>query len=92
MARRGWSFLFLSVFLSFLLATLLVNFFHTEKSLDSNGSCPACHLQKTALAEGLTLAVILPRLTLVEILPIREAQPKQSSAFFDLVSRSPPQA
>jgi hypothetical protein len=92
MSRRRRGFLFLGVFAIFLFATLFVHFFHTEKGLRPDGSCPACHFQTTSLAVGLGLTIILPRLLLVEILPVWESHAESPALYFDLVSRSPPPA
>jgi len=92
MSRRRRGFIFLAVFTFFLFATLFVHFFHTEKGLRSDGSCPACHFQTTSLAVGLSLAVNLPRLLFVEILPAWESHLESQAISFDLVSRSPPSA
>jgi hypothetical protein len=92
MRRRRNGLIFLGVFASFLLATLLVHFFHTEKGIHPAGTCPACHFQTSSLAVGLSLAIILPQLLLVEVLPIWESDIETPALFFDLVSRSPPSA
>jgi hypothetical protein len=92
MRRKNRSLVFLGIFASFLLATLLVHFFHTEKGIHPDGTCPACHLQTSSLAVGLCLAIILPRLVLVEILPVWESDNVTPALFRSLVSRSPPAA
>lgn len=92
MSRRRRGLLFLGVFAIFLFATLFVHFFHTEKGLRPDSSCPACHFQTTSLAVGLGLTIILPQLLLVEILPVWESHLESPAIFFDLVSRSPPPA
>jgi hypothetical protein len=90
MCRRRCGLVFLVVLASFLLATLLIHFFHTEKGLHTDVNCPACHFLRSSLAVGLSLAIILPRLLLIEILPVWESDVKSPVVFFDLVSRSPP--
>ncbi|MFZ2055384.1 MAG: hypothetical protein WAU81_14445 [Candidatus Aminicenantales bacterium] len=92
MRQRRRGLIFLGVFASFVLATLLVHFFHTEKGLHPDESCPACHFQTSSLAVGVSLAIILPQLLLVEILPVWESRLESPVVFFDLVSRSPPPA
>jgi hypothetical protein len=92
MNRRRRGLLFLGVFTVFLFATLFIHFFHTEKGLLPDSSCPACHFQTSSLAVGLCLAIILPRLLLVEILPVWESRSESRAVFFDLVSRAPPPA
>jgi hypothetical protein len=92
MRRKNRSLVFLGIFASFLLATLLVHFFHTEKGIHPDGTCPACHFQTSSLAVGLSLAIILPRLLLVEVLPVWESDDETPALFCDLVSRSPPPA
>jgi hypothetical protein len=90
MSRRRRGLLFLGVFVAFLFATLFVHFFHTERGLHPDGSCPACHFQTTSLAVGLSLAIILPQLQLVEILAVWESRSESPAIFFDFVSRPPP--
>jgi len=92
MSRRRRGLFFLGVFAVFLFATLFVHFFHTEKGLRPDSSCPACHFQSTSLAVSLSLTIILPRLLLIEILPVWESCLENPAVFFDLVSRSPPPA
>ncbi|MDH4271274.1 MAG: hypothetical protein OEW18_04785 [Candidatus Aminicenantes bacterium] len=92
MSRRRSGLIFLGVFASFLLATLLVHFFHTEKGIHPDGSCPACHFQTSSLAIGMSLAIILPQLVLAEILSVWESEFESPVVFFDLTSRSPPPA
>jgi hypothetical protein len=74
----------------FVLITLLGNFFHTERRLDQESSCPICQLQKSAVAASLALTVILPRLLLVGLLVIRDSLLRGFSVFFERVSRAPP--
>jgi hypothetical protein len=90
MSRRRRGLFVLGVFGIFLFATLFIHFFHTEKGPCPEGSCPACHFQTTSLAAGLSLAVDLPRLALVETLPAWESRVESQAVSFDLVSRSPP--
>ena len=92
MSRRRRGLVFLGVFVVFLFATLFVHFFHTEKGLATERSCPACHFQTTSLAVGLSLTIILPRLLLVEVLPVWEYDLETRALIFDLVSRPPPLA
>jgi ABC-type Mn2+/Zn2+ transport system permease subunit len=92
MSRRRRGLFVLGVFAVFLFATLFIHFFHTEKGLRPDSSCPACHLQTTSLAVGLSLAVILPRLLLVEFLSVWESDFESPAVFFELVSRPPPSA
>ncbi|MGB7294702.1 MAG: hypothetical protein WBC70_03865 [Candidatus Aminicenantales bacterium] len=90
MSRRRPGLIFLAVFSSFLLATLLVHFFHTEKGILPDGTCPACHFQTSSLAVGMSPAIILPQLLLIEVLPFCESDVESPALFFDLVSRAPP--
>lgn len=92
MRGRSRGLVFLVVFAGFLLATLLVHFFHTEKGIHPDRNCPACHLQTSSVAVGLSLAIILPRLLPVEILPVWESDNETPAFFRHLVSRSPPSA
>ncbi|MBN2409523.1 MAG: hypothetical protein JXE07_07270 [Candidatus Aminicenantes bacterium] len=92
MSRRQRGLVFLAVFSSFLLATLFVHFFHTEKGIHPEGTCPACHFQTSSIAVGLSPAIILPPLLRIEILPILESDIEGPALFFDLLSRSPPSA
>lgn len=86
--RRGL--LALGVFALILFATVFVHFFHTEKDLRPDRTCPACRLQTTSLAVGVVLPVNLPQPLLVEVLPVLVSKVEASAVFFDLVSRPPP--
>jgi len=90
MSRRRRGLFFLGVFAVFLFATLFINFFHTEKGLRPDSSCPACHFQTSSLAVGLSLTIILPRLLLVAVLSVWESKLEIPAVLFDLVSRPPP--
>jgi len=90
MSRRRRGLFFLGVFSAFLFATLFVHFFHNEKGLRPDSSCPACHFQSSSLAVGLSLAIVLPRLSLIEILPVWESRCETPAVSLDLVSRPPP--
>jgi hypothetical protein len=92
MNRRSRGLLFLAFFVVFLFVTLFIHFFHTEKGLRPDNSCPACHFQTSSLAVGLSLAIILPSLLLLEILSARESDLESRAVFFELVSRAPPSA
>lgn len=70
--------------------TLFINFFHTETGLSSDRECPACHFQGSSLAIGLSPAVTLPQLWLVETVPELEPKLIVAAVFFDLFSRPPP--
>jgi len=90
MDQRRRRLIALGVFALVLSATVFVHFFHTEKGLRPDNSCPACRLQTSSLAAGLTPAVDLPRLLLAEVLPVLESKLEAAAVFFDLVSRPPP--
>jgi ABC-type Mn2+/Zn2+ transport system permease subunit len=90
MSRSKRGLFFLGIFAVFLFATLFVHFFHTEKGLHSDCTCPACQFQTTSLAVGLILAIFLPRLLFVEFLPVWECNIETRAILFDLVSRPPP--
>jgi hypothetical protein len=92
MSRRKRGLVVLGVFTIFLFASLFVHFFHTEKGLSPDSSCPACHFQTSSLAVGLSLAVTLPQLLLVEVLSVGESHSEILAVFSELVSRSPPTA
>jgi len=90
MSRRKRGLIFLGVFAGFLFVTLFVNFFHTEKGLQGDESCPACHFQTNSLAVGLSLDIVLPRLLLVGVPPGCEYGLEAPDVCLALVSRSPP--
>ncbi len=80
----------IGVFLFFLFVLLTVNFFHTEKNLNSSESCPACHFQQSSLSVGPALPVQLPPLCLIAILPYMDLSQKTPVFSISLASRSPP--
>lgn len=74
----------------FMLALLLSNFLHTERTPFESPSCPACHFQAASLAAGLMSAFLLPELILLAVLTAVNALPKGVDFVISLSSRSPP--
>ncbi|MBN1225047.1 MAG: hypothetical protein JXB23_17495 [Candidatus Aminicenantes bacterium] len=74
----------------FLLLTLFINFFHTEDSLQTNNLCPACHFQNSTLATSPIPFILLPQLSLLELMRIFDALSIDNLAFVEKTSRSPP--
>lgn len=92
MGRKNRGALFLVVFGSFLLVTLLVNFFHTEKTIDSKCSCPACRFLTAAVAAGQIDFFSLPQLIFLSTPDSLESPCVKEVFILSLFSRSPPQA
>ncbi len=81
----------LKFLLTFLFLILSINFFHTEKNIQPNHFCPACHFQDSTLATDQINFFHLPQLCLLEILKKFESFYYWQVFFIDSTSRSPPQ-
>jgi hypothetical protein len=75
----------------FLLISLFINFFHTEKNIQPNHFCPACHFQNSTLTTNQIHFFHMPQLYLMEILQTFESSNSRQTFFLDPTSRSPPQ-
>jgi hypothetical protein len=83
------SLLFLSIFFS---VTLFANFFHTERTVDDNDNCPACHfLNSTFLTTQIHL-FHLPPLTSEGLVETFSLSSYVSSAVALFLTRAPPSA
>jgi hypothetical protein len=82
----------LAFLLFFLLTTLFINYFHTEKCLYANNACPACHFQNSTLATNQINFFLLPQLCLLEILKTFEIFEYGYLLCVEPNSRAPPQA
>jgi hypothetical protein len=74
----------------FLLALLLSNFLHTERTPFESTSCPACHFQAASLAAGLASAFLLPALVLLAFLTLVNTPAEAVDFVIGIYSRSPP--
>jgi hypothetical protein len=83
--------LFLFSFM-FLALTLLVNFFHTEKTLKDERSCPACHYQNSSLASQTIHFFYHPQIFLIEKIKTFESFNYSSFIPTSFSPRGPPQA
>jgi hypothetical protein len=75
----------------FLLISLFINFFHTEKTTKGNDNCPACHFQNSSLTTSQINFFHMPQLYLLDILKTFESFNYWQIFFLDPTSRSPPQ-
>ncbi len=91
MVKRHKKLLCLKSLLIFLFLTLFINFFHTEKTVQPNHFCPACHFLNSTLATNQINFFHLPQLYLLEILKKIESFNYWQVFFIDSTSRSPPQ-
>jgi len=77
---------FLIIFLSLI---LFINFFHTDKTLTCNNSCPACHFLNSAFATSQIDFFHLPQLSLLEIIQTFESFHYIQISITNPLSRSP---
>jgi len=75
----------------FLLITLSINFFHTEKTTKGNDNCPACHFQNSSLNTGQINFFHLPPPSISGILKTFESFNYTYIFIIDPFSRSPPE-
>jgi hypothetical protein len=90
MAKRREIFDFALLFL-FVSVTLSIPFLHTEKSVQSSDSCPACHFQNSTLATHLTIPPCLPQPSILGILKTPEFFEYTFLFVIEPKSRAPPQ-
>ena len=81
----------LSFLFFFLIITLFINFFHTEKTALSKDNCPACNFQHSALATTQIHFFQLPQLYLLEPLKTFYSFSYSKISHLNPISRSPPQ-
>jgi hypothetical protein len=77
---------------TFLLASLIFNYLHTETSIYSNNKCPACHFQNSTFITAQINIFILPQLTFLETLKTYETFYLNDIFLVTPSSRSPPYA
>jgi len=82
----------LAFLLGFLFICLLINFFHTEKTLRSDIFCPACHFLGSVLNTGQIPFFSLPPLILLAIFISSDSPSIKRIFVLSAFSRSPPQA
>jgi hypothetical protein len=82
----------LSVLFAFLFLTLFINFFHTEKTLEENDNCPACHFQNSSLATCHINFFHLPPPSILGVLKFIKTLNYSFTYTIEPTSRSPPQA
>ena len=92
MSRKQRDILIFAILSLFLLPTLFINFFHTEKNIHGSNACPACHFQNSTLATSQIPFFLLPQLTLLEILNALEVFQYKYLICVEPTSRAPPQA
>lgn len=91
MSRRTqklFNLFFLSVFL---VVTLFINFFHTEKNFARDDNCPACNFQRSSLTTTQINFFHLPPPAIFTILKTFESFNYTCIFFIDPSSRSPPE-
>ncbi len=80
-----------SFLLIFLFTTLFINFFHIEKNLTEERTCPACNFLNSSLTTSQINFFTLPRLTAIGPLPTIYTFHYHYTAAINPLSRSPPQ-
>jgi hypothetical protein len=80
------------IFVFFLAVTLLIDFFHTEKTLRENPSCPACHFQNSSLATQTDHCLYQPHIDFVEVIEAFRVFSYERLIPVDLSPRGPPLA
>jgi hypothetical protein len=76
----------------FFVVTLLINFFHTEKTVFHKDNCPACNFLNSTYATGQISFFQIPELFFIDIIKISLSfHLKETFLVFSCV-RSPPQS
>lgn len=81
----------LAFLFTFLFLTLFINFFHTEKSIRTSDSCPACHFQNSTLMTSQINFFHLPQLFPLETRVSFDSFDYRQTFYINPTSRSPPQ-
>ena len=81
----------LAFLFTFLLITLFINFFHTEKTVLSKDNCPACHFLNSSLTTSQINFFRLPPPSITGILKTFESFNYAYIFTIDPSSRSPPE-
>jgi len=76
----------------FLFVTLFINFFHTEKTLCKNDTCPACNFQNSSLTTSQINFFHLPPPSILSLFKLTESFNYEYILLVDPSSRSPPQS
>ena len=86
--KKPFNFIFL---FTFLFITLFINFFHTEKNVQPNHLCPACHFLNSTLTTSQINFFHLPQLSSLGALRLFESFQYKQIFIVHASSRSPPQ-
>jgi len=74
----------------FLALTLFINFFHTDHSVSSSKTCPACQFQNSTLTTSQINFFQIPQLYMLDSLNICENSIGDQIYLISPASRSPP--
>lgn len=74
----------------FVSVTLLIGFFHTEKTFKPNPNCPACNLQVSSLGTFEASPAVVPQIHLLDCVEPAKIVLDSRLVSCDLVSRAPP--
>jgi hypothetical protein len=90
MSRRNQKLFNLLFLFVFLIITLFINFFHTEKIFTKDDNCPACNFLHSSLTTTQINFFHLPPPSIFSILKTFESFNYTYILFIDPSSRSPP--
>jgi len=72
--------------------TLLVNFFHTEKTIEGGQACPACQFLSSSIATQVIQCLFVPQLEFVDVIEAFLVFRYEQLISVDRSPRGPPQA
>lgn len=78
--------------LVFCSVALLINFFHTETTVEGNQACPACQFLSSSMATQVTQVLFVPQMDLLEMVQAPQFRRYERLGSIDRSPRGPPQA
>ena len=90
MITKKKNFIIFASLLMFLILTLGIDFFHTEKTPQESKDCPACHFQNSIFMTAQINFYHHPELTLIQIVKSCQVIPYHSLTYTVPSTRSPP--
>jgi hypothetical protein len=72
--------------------TLLVNFFHEEKTIEGGQACPACQFLSSSIATQVAQCLFIPRLEFIDVIEPFLVSRDERIVSVDRSPRGPPQA
>jgi hypothetical protein len=92
MRGKKESFLLIAFLVVFFAVSLLINFFHTEKTIFHKDNCPACNFLNSTFATGQINFFQIPELFFIDIIKTSLSFHLKETFLISSCGRSPPQS